>query len=494
MSSKKRRPIAVQALQHAENNGAHTAVTAGGRKLNYQQLALRADTIARHLKQQTQAPHKSVAICILDPIGFITAFLGARLCGWHVLVLNPEWPSDTQRACLHMLQPDEFWRDQQVEVLLENAPQTSLIEAELRLALTCVEPSLETPFYTGFTSGSEGAPKGFTRHENSWLHSFETDAHCYHLSAEDTIFCPGKLAHSLFLYATLRALIAGAQVCFSEGLSKASQREVLKQQRSTVLFAVPAQLQSLSQAEACFSQVRLVVSAGAKLSPELRQSLHMSLPNTTIIECYGSSELSYIALALPDHQPPPDSVGRPCADVEIQISDADDRPVAAGEHGKILVRSPLRFIGYAKARNTTQLHPMRAIGTYLDSGDTGYMDKDGFLYVTGRSDRMMLIGGHSVFPEQVEASLQKHPAIEEVAVFSVADKQRGERPVAVLKLRAGVHVSRVDLSHFAAKTLPRYALPRQYFLARVWPRTVSDKTDLKMLKATHAANKLEPLR
>lgn len=489
MSTQARQPIAAQVLQHAAVRPTHGALAAGEHRVDYATLAAQLQAVARRLDGQTQAEHHTLALSVRDPLAFVPAFLGARLCGWHLLVLDPAWPVSRQRETARRLAVDLCWDDAAVAATIEHARPG---DADSALASAAVD--LQAPFYTGFTSGSEGEPKGFSRHENSWLHSFETDAACYRLGPDDTVFCPGKLAHSLFLYATLRALTSGAAVRFSDGLSLASQRAALRAAPQSALFAVPAQLQALAADARPYPGVRLLVSAGAKLSPRQRRQLVAALPQAQIIECYGSSELSYIALSLPRHRPPAESVGRPCADVEVRIADDRGRALPAGTKGRILVRSPLRFIGYAAPGNRTHPGAMREHDGFLDSGDTGHLDKDGFLYVTGRSDRMMLVGGHSVFPEEIEARLQAHPAVASAAVFPVDDARRGQRPVAVLQFHPKATTERRALLDFAAAALPPYALPRHFYTADSWPRTVSDKTDLKRLQAAHAEGALEPLQ
>lgn len=489
----KRQPIAVQVLKHALQRAQATALQQVGSTLSYRSLALRAISYAERFKSLEDSKH-SIAVCLSDPFDLIAVFLGARLCGHNVLVLNPAWPVQAQQQCLEQLQPAlSITEDDLLHTPIETDDDTDASTARIEQWIERADRDLNSAFYTGFTSGSEGSPKGFSRHENSWLHSFETDHDSYKLSADDCIICPGKLAHSLFLYASMRALSAGLPVCFLEGLAHSAQRQQLAQYRSAVLFAVPAQLQSLLDQPEPQRNIRLVVSAGAKLQPSLRQQLALSLPKAEIIECYGSSELSYIALSLPAHKPPEGSVGKACDGVQIKIVDTEGQPQPPNTSGRLLVQSELQFIGYAEANNTTSLRNLRRQDGYIDSGDTGYLDEHGFLYITGRSDRMMLIAGHSVFPEEVEAALLSHRNVHSVAVFPIDDTRRGQRPVAVIEAIGNGTVTRKSLMAHAAKTLNNAAIPRHYYRAAPWPRTVSDKTDIKQLQQRYERQQLEPL-
>lgn len=492
-SIKTRQTIAVQILGHALQQGDNIALEQGSETLSFRQLALTAVAYAEHFKNLSTKSR--IALCLSDPFTLLPAFIGARLCGHNALILNPDWPESMQQSCIEFLQPALSLNYLTIDGLIQPA-ELSQHDAQETLArwMHAADKDLQCAFYTGFTSGSEGTPKGFSRHENSWLHSFETDAEIYQLSAADTVACPGKLAHSLFLYACLRGLTSGSKVLFLNGLTHTSQRAQLQQTASCVLFAVPAQLQSLVDSGKHYSNLRLAISAGAKLQPMQRDALSSTLPQAELIECYGSSELSYIALAIASDSPPADSVGKPCQGVEIRIGHNDKHGISKNPIGRILIRSPLRFIGYAEANNQTSLRTMSCIDGFLDSGDTGYIDNNGFLFITGRSDRMMLIGAHSVFPEQIESALLSHPNILNAAVFPAADKLRGQRPIAVINFQPNSTLTRSELVTHAAACLPRFALPKSYQCAKQWPRTVSDKTDLKQLVDAFNNDALEAIR
>lgn len=493
LSIKTRQPIAVQILEHALEQGANIALEHGSETLSFRQLALTAVAYAEHF--QDISTKSSIALCLSNPLTLLPAFIGARLCGHNALILNPDWPGAMQLSCIEYLQPALSLIDLDTDRIAQPA-ELSLHDTQETLAawIQSADKDLQCAFYTGFTSGSEGAPKGFSRHENSWLHSFETDAEIYQLSTADTVACPGKLAHSLFLYACLRGLTSGSKVLFLNGLTHASQRTQLQQTTSCVLFAVPAQLQSLIDSGKYYSNLRLTISAGAKLHPIQRDALSITLPGAELIECYGSSELSYIALAIASNSPPADSVGNPCEGVEIRIASNTKHGTSENSIGRILIRSPLRFIGYAEPRNQTSLRTMSCVDGFLDTGDTGYIDNKGFLFITGRSDRMMLIGGHSVFPEQIESVLLSHPNISNAAVFPAADKLRGQRPIAVVAFQRNSTLTRSELATHVKTCLPRFALPKSYHCAHQWPRTVSDKTDLKQLVDAFNNNELEAIR
>jgi len=396
MSNSAFTPFTVRVLQQAISQPHALAVQHEEQTLDYRSFAQLAIQYAQYFNSQCPQPN-SIALSINSPILLLAAFIGARLLGHNVLVINPEWSDLQQQQCIAKLKPALVMAEQHALTLAAET-NTQQSDSTIRSWIECANTDLHLPFYTGFTSGSTGSPKGFTRHELSWQLSFKADEEAYALTAQDTVVSPGKLAHSLFLYASLRALSTGVPLLLLNGLANNAQRQRLRQTPSSVLFAVPAQLRALTSTTpkpftAPTHPPRVIVSAGAKLEPSLRAALSQQLPNTALFECYGSSELSYIALANPEDNPPVTSVGKAVAGVTLRIEDSDGGKTPTGESGRLWVNSPLRFMGYAASSNSCSLQGIERDDGFIDTGDTASLDAQGFLYLTGRSDRMMQVAG-----------------------------------------------------------------------------------------------------
>jgi long-chain acyl-CoA synthetase len=184
-------------------------------------------------------------------------------------------------------------------------------------------------------------------------------------------------------------------------------------------------------------------------------------------------------VAKDDEDVPADSVGRAFHGVEISIRDSQGAPLPANQTGPIYIDSPMLFSGYALGGAQ---QPPR-IGRAMTVGDIGYLDSRGYLHLVGRARRMIVTSGKNLFPEEIEAALEHHPAIRHAAVFARADEKRGERLVAVVRPRDTERITRRDLIAHLRAMLPLYKVPRIVVGMQDWPLTRSGKTDFDAVRA-----------
>jgi acyl-CoA synthetase (AMP-forming)/AMP-acid ligase II len=151
------------------------------------------------------------------------------------------------------------------------------------------------------------------------------------------------------------------------------------------------------------------------------------------------------------------SIGRPLPDVEVRIVDEDGKTLPAGEVGEIHVRTPRAMKGYAGAKDS----PFTADG-WLPTRDLGWMDDDGYLYVAGRKDDMIIRGGENIAPAEIEAVLVSHPAVEEAAVVGVPDDEWGQRVAAFVALRPGAAATEEELGEFCRQRLASFKKPEVF--------------------------------
>ncbi len=491
-------------LDRAIHNPERIALWIDGKPYTVFDIACRVVSVADFLQPKT-FPTKSLALCTGNSADFVAVFLGANLLGLNVQVFNTDWPECVRMQTRRFLQPDIFIGDPELcnavndisirEIIFTNNTTNEInlwIDRESEYSLTA------DAFYTGFTSGSTGIPKGFMRTEQSWLDSFTLDETLYKLSPCDTIVCPGSFAHSLFLYALLRGIHAGIPVVANTVFRASTVISAIQKYQNVVLFAVPTQLQNLTDRlglrEQSASGVRLVLSSGAKLQGSLKKKLATVFPKAEVAEFYGSSELGYISIAMASSEAPARSVGRPVDKAVVKIFDEDMNRCDQGQSGRIFVNSPLRFLGYAGQSGKVDLSKVIMHDGCMACGDTGYIDEQGYLYINGRTDRMMIVSGRNCYPENIEEALVRYAGIKSAAVFARSDSLRGTRPVAVVCLDTGVSVSRRNVVKFAAEFLPNHEIPRRIYVQNRWPLTVSHKTDLKTLEKQLNQGILEKLQ
>jgi long-chain acyl-CoA synthetase len=184
----------------------------------------------------------------------------------------------------------------------------------------------------------------------------------------------------------------------------------------------------------------------------------------------------------------PNSIGQPLPATDLRFADLDDptRVVPLGERGELLVKGPQVMLGYHGDEEATNA---AFIDGYLRTGDVGYMDSDGYVFLVDRIKDLIICSGFNVYPRVIEDAFYLHEAVEEVSVIGVPDSYRGEAPVAFVKLRAGMAATPQELRDFAAERLNRLELPREIILKDQLPKTLIGKLSKKELREEYAARR-----
>ncbi len=469
--------------------------------LTWHELVTAAERIA--MRFAAAEPGKTLALLLPNAPCLVLCFLAGVRAGRNVQLLDSGWPNRTVQSVLDALQPDHLVTasafSTEIETTNIKSPYAPLSEILTGLvgdndqpAPSLPAPNTALPFYTGFTSGSTGMPKGFQRDQRSWLESFRGDQNLFAFNRTDVVAAPGNLTHSLFLYAVIRGLYAGCHTIFFRTFRPDRVLQRIEQDQATVVYGVPTQYDAMAAVAEpkawSFPMARLVLSSGAKLPEELKSRLRRIFPNAEICEFYGTSEQSYVSVAR-DGDAPSGSVGKPFPGVRIRILNDDGLECRPNQIGRVFTESALTFIDYALAEQTT----LQRDGQAVCVGDLGYRDAAGYLFLVGRADRMILISGKNVYPEEIEATLATHPAIAYAAVLGVQDRRRGRRLTAVIKLNLEKTISRSDLISWCRERLPLHKIPMNIVVTEDWPLTVSHKTNLPRLQRWLDENKLKAL-
>ena len=224
--------------------------------------------------------------------------------------------------------------------------------------------------------------------------------------------------------------------------------------------------------ERTFSNIKNIVTAGAKLSPNLRLRAKAVCPQSDVIEYYGASELSFVTLAKGSEAVPAASVGRPFHGVNIEIRDAVGVEVSVGQVGTVWVRSKMLCSGYV---GPTDGSGFRTDGDWATVGDLGHCDADGYLFLDGREGAAITSGGYTVYPSAIEAALLSHALVMDAAVIGVPHPRWGEVIAAAVVPASNAELTEGDLLSHCQKVLEPYACPRQWRITETLARTPSGK-------------------
>ena len=241
---------------------------------------------------------------------------------------------------------------------------------------------------------------------------------------------------------------------------------LIQQHRCTSTAAVPTILAVLlhhpAAAKYDLSSLVEVVCGGAPLPVELAQAFTQRYP-CRIREVYGLTEATGLGTANRRTEPyRPGSAGRAYLNTELQISDDNDQPLPPGERGEVCLRGPIVMQGYHNRPDETA-EIMR--GGWLHTGDIGYLDEEGYLFVVDRKKDMIIRGGENIYPAELEGVLHEHPAVAEAAVVGVPDPVYGENVVAFVVSKPGVEVNEQELiDHVRSQTAPFKAPSRVHFI------------------------------
>jgi long-chain acyl-CoA synthetase len=432
-----------------------------GGSLTWRELELRAGGAARRLSLRGVQPGDTVALLLPNGWGFVAALWGALKLGATPVPLNP------------LLSPDE--RDR---VLAHLAP--ALVVDELSGSEEAVWDGVDgkAPALILYTSGSTGQPRGAVLSHAALKAANESWAGpVMRLTQQDVVLAVLPLAHSFGLNGALLApLLAGATVALSERFTPEDTLRAISRHRVTVFPAVATMFQRMlalpELSEAACSTLRIAVSGAAPCPWELAEAWRLRT-GVRIVRGYGMTELfrpiSYLAEDPIDLE---DAIGRAVPGVEVRVVDEDGRPLAAGEPGELLIRTPAAMDGYLRAEEDT-----RAVlrDGWFHTGDLGTVSSEGFVSVVGRKKDLILRGGYSVAPGEVEAALLTHPSVAEAAVIGTPDAVLGEEIAAFVILRPGARVDAPELVEFCRERLAAFKYPRRVSIVTELPRSATGK-------------------
>jgi long-chain acyl-CoA synthetase len=441
-----------------------------GGTLSWRQLERRAGGVARRLARHGVHAGDTIAVVLGNGWGFAAALWGGLKLGATVAPLNPLLSSRERDSLLDHLRPATVLDDVAGE---EAAAETA----------DAVAPALVL-----YTSGSTGRPKGAVLSHAALRFASESWAGpVMRLTPDDVVLAALPLAHSFGLNGALLApLFAGATVALCERFAAEETLAAMARHRVTVLPAVATMFQKMLEvpalSETSHVTLRLALSGAAPCPWELAEAWWRRT-RVRILRGFGMTELfrpiSYLA---DDAADVPEAIGRAVPGVELRIVEDGGEACGPGEAGELWVRTPAAMDGYLRADEETRA-VMR--DGWFRTGDLARIAPDGLVTIVGRKKELILRGGYSVVPGEVEAALCAHAAVAEAAVIGVPDAALGEEVVAFVVLREGTRPSDDELVSFCRGRLAAFKYPRRICVVSELPKGATGKV-LKWQLASRA--------
>lgn len=344
-----------------------------------------------------------------------------------------------------------------------------------------------------YTGGTTGVPKGaMLTHQNLSANARQVNAVDPQPGAEDRILGVLPLFHVFANTCVLnRTIVSGGCIIMLPRFNASQALSAINSARVTSLPGVPTMYQALLDnpkvGRTDFSHLRVCISGGAALSPELKAKFEAAT-GSILIEGYGLSESSGVVAVNPyEVAGRPGTIGQPLPATRLRLVDKENpqAPVAAGEPGEIIVAGPQIMKGYwGRPDADAEVFVTDAAGTrWLRTGDVGTIDADGFIKIVDRLKDMIAVGGFKVFPSQIETALYANPAVKEALVIGIPDTYRGEHPRAYVTLNDGASVTGAALRDWLNPRLGKHEQVDEVVVRATMPKTMIGKLSRKDLVA-----------
>ena len=366
------------------------------------------------------------------------------------------------------------------QVLAQTPPQPVPLDAAADIALL------------QYTGGTTGAPKGaMLSHQNITANARQVVALDPQAGARDVIVGVLPLFHVFANVSVLnRTVLNGGCIALLPRFEAGQALQTLQRVRATAFPGVPTMYQALLDhpraARTDFSSLRVCISGGAPLPLPLKQQFE-ALSGARLIEGYGLTETSGAVSCNPyEGEERPGTIGLPLPATRVRLLDREDphRDAAPGEPGELAVQGPQIMQGYwQRPEAAAAAFAERDDGRWLRTGDVATIDADGYLTIVDRIKDMIAVGGFKVFPSQVEAVLEDHPAVREVLVIGVPDPYLGEVPRAYVTLREGASTDGAALRDWLNARLGKHERVDAVEVRPSLPKTMIGKLDRKALRA-----------
>jgi acyl-CoA synthetase (AMP-forming)/AMP-acid ligase II len=468
--------------------------------ISFRELATQTNALAHGLRGLGVREGDAIAILCRDHRGFIESSVAASKLGATLLLLNTSFAARQIAEICASENPRVLIYDEEFSELCapaaagrasviawQDSPQPAHPTIDDLIAAgpaTNLSPPRDRGRVVILTSGTTGSPKGASRRQPRSLDPAAALFSRLPLRARETTLIAAPLFHSWgYAHFTL-GLALSSTLVLQRRFDPEATLAAIARWRPSALIVVPVMLTRMLElgpeviARSDVSSLRVIAVSGSALPGEL--ALHvMNTFGDVLYNLYGSTEVAWATIASPEQlRAAPGTAGTAPHGTRVRLFDDQDAEIVTpGETGRIFVSNEMVMDGYTSGDGKTMLDGLIA------TGDVGYLDTHGRLFVSGRDDDMIVSGGENVFPREVEDLLAEHPAVDDVAVIGVPDQEFGERLRAFVVLKRGAQLSEDQVRAHVRENLARFTVPRDVVFVDVLPRNATGKVLKRELRA-----------
>lgn len=469
----------------AQRHGRRIAFSDEREEVGYEALYEQTQRLAVNLQTvYNLKPNQKAAFLCRSHIAFVHAVFAVSRLGVNVYLLNPE-SSAAQFAALHLRHRFDFLVcDAEAAAVFENAEWRgkSLLTYSAGDSQTSVEtlskqPDISRPkikrAFSGevivLTGGTTGEPKTARRKPSvfNFLNPFFALLTQLNLDKYNSVYVATPVYHGFGIAAILIGMILGERMFLLSHFNAEKACSLVERNKIEAVTVVPLMLQRMLKHDAAaLSSLQCIISGGAALNPALVEETFEKLGDI-LFNLYGTSEAGFSVIATPeDLRRSSGTIGRKIAGVKLGVLDEKDNPVEIGKIGRICLKSKWS---------------VKTSDDWVETGDVGYQDDLGYLFLRGRNDEMIVSGGENVYPIELENVLVKHPFIEQAAVIGIFDVEFGQRLKAFVVPTTENVIGENEIFEWLINRVARFQMPKNIEIIKDLPVTAVGKVNKKAL-------------